>query len=1089
MQRLLACTKDAPSRLGRAAVWLARQDRAQPLLVVAANLDAGRELLRQDAAGRGATFGWRATTLPRLAAERGRALLAAEGLCPVGRLPCEAVVARVVHDRTLSGRVGRYAPIAGTPGFIRALTSTLLELRLDDLPAGRLAAHDEELAGLLQDYESELGRSNLADWPAVLRAAIAAPPGPGSTAPLLLLDVPVRSTGEARFVETIAARTEDVFATAAWGDEQTTARLRETLRLADDGAAPAARTSQLEELREHLFEDHGPAAARQDDTMTVLSAPGENRECVEIARCILRLAGRGTPFDRMAVLLRSPEEYRPHLQEALARAEVPAFFARGVVQPDPAGRAFLLLLRCAHEGVSARRFAEYLSLAQVPDADARGAPPPAAPPADRWVPPDQEFVPRAVATAMAGPPDEDAEEPAASATGAEPVLGGALRAPRHWERLMVDAAVIGGIDRWRRRLDGLQRQMQLALREVLDREDGDAVQERLRRDLEDLAALRAYALPLVEELHGLAAARSWAGWLDGLGALAGRALRRPERVLAVLAELLPMGRVGPVGLGEVIRVLEQHLLDLRIAPEGARYGRLFVAPIEAARGLSFDVVFVPGLAEKLFPRKIVEDPLLLDRRRAALGGTLPTNADRLAAERLALRLAVGAARGRVVLSYPRIDLEQARPRVPSFYALEAARAAAGELPLFDEFAKRAEAATAARVGWPAPADRDTAIDDAEYDLATLESLLDQDPDRTLGAARYLLGSNAHLARALRFRARRWLRRWTGADGLWQPADAARTALASQQLDARSYSATALQNFATCPYRFFLHAVHRLAPREEAVAIEELDPLQRGSLVHEVQFELLSDLRAAGMLPVRADGLEAARSKLDEVLARVAARYRDDLAPAIDRVWEDAVASVAADLREWLRRASEDDSGFEPWRFELSFGLAEPRPRDPHSVDGPVALDCGLRLRGSVDLVERHPSGALRVTDHKTGKVRVGTGARVDGGRSLQPVLYALAVEKLFPDQPVRSGRLYYCTVAGGFEEREVPLDDDAREAAKVVADTLGSALAAGALPAAPAAGACEWCDYRRVCGPYEELRTGRKPPAALAQLRRLRELP
>ena len=33
------------------------------------------------------------------------------------------------------------------------------------------------------------------------------------------------------------------------------------------------------------------------------------------------------------------------------------------------------------------------------------------------------------------------------------------------------------------------------------------------------------------------------------------------------------------------------------------------------RGLSFDAVFVPGLAERMFPRKIVEEPILLDALR------------------------------------------------------------------------------------------------------------------------------------------------------------------------------------------------------------------------------------------------------------------------------------------------------------------------------------------------------------------------------------------------------------------------------------------------------------------------------------------
>ena len=260
----------------------------------------------------------------------------------------------------------------------------------------------------------------------------------------------------------------------------------------------------------------------------------------------------------------------------------------------------------------------------------------------------------------------------------------------------------------------------------------------------------------------------------------------------------------------------------------------------------------------------------------------------------------------------------------------------------------------------------------------------------------------------------------------------------------------------------------------------------------MQFELFGRLAEAELLPVTRDKLEAARAILDRVLDAVAERYRDKLAPAIERVWDDGVAAVRADLREWLQRVSEDASGFVPWRFELSFGLAgglARRERDPHSVPEAVALDCGIQLRGSIDLVERRSDGALRVTDHKTGRRRVKRGDVITGGSSLQPVLYALASEKLFPDADVRSGRLYYCTSAGGFEAIDVPLDAPARAAAGLVAQVVDAALREPFLPAAPAEGACRFCDYQLVCGPYEELRTARKwrEHEQMKALRALRE--
>ena len=193
-----------------------------------------------------------------------------------------------------------------------------------------------------------------------------------------------------------------------------------------------------------------------------------------------------------------------------------------------------------------------------------------------------------------------------------------------------------------------------------------------------------------------------------------------------------------------------------------------------------------------------------------------------------------------------------------------------------------------------------------------------------------------------------------------------------------------------------------------------------------------------------------------------------------------------DLREWLRRVQEDQ-GWTPWRFELSFGLPEVSQRDPHSSKDPVALDEGIRLRGAIDLVERSPDGALRATDHKTGRAWAEPGTVIGGGATLQPALYALALEKLFPGARVEGGRLYYCTHAGDYASVPVALDAQARGSVQTLAQTLSDAIARGFLPAAPREGACARCDYRVVCGPWEEQRARRKPAADLQRLAAVRD--
>jgi len=1108
----------AGARLDVARRWLEARGTIEEALVLGHTLAGPHELLLAGAAARGASLGWRRTTLPLLARELAASRLAGRGLAPGGAGTRDAIVARATV-RLGSAALGRFAPVSDTPGFVRALGGTLEELRMAGLDAARLAVYDPELASILTAVEDEWEAAGLADGALVFETATEAVADPGVhhlwlDLPLLVLDLQVRHVREAELLAVLVARAPESRFTVPAGDARTLALLgRRGIRppadagplapedasvpLAPDDASvsPASPDaahpgSALARLQDRLFSGPGePAdATGEDTTLTIFSAPGESRECVEIARRLTELAARGTPFDRCAILLRQPADYRPHLEEALGRAGIPACFARGVRRPDPAGRAFVALLRCRAEDYSARRFAEYLSIGQVPGPADEGGPPPAAEEEARWVAPEEWAA-----------ADPEAPAPAVEAEAAVDEV----RVPRRWERLLVEAAVVGGLERWERRLAGLAAELELQL-DGLAIEDADAPRGRaLRRDLDDLAHLSDYALPLLQDLARLPEGAPWGEWLERLGALASRALARPDRVVALLEGLAPMKPIGPVTLAEVLRVLAPRLVEVTEPPASTRFGRVFVGAVDEARGLAFEVVFVPGLAERVFPPKIAEDPILLDAVRECLNQDAPgsgeghasalaTNASRVTDERLALRLAVGAARGRIVLSYPRIETVKARPRVPSFYALEAVRAAEGTLPPFEELGKRAERVSDARIGWPAPRDAARAIDQAEYDLAVLDDL-GLRGEGAVRAAGHLLHGNPHLARALRFRAYRWaVPKWTGADGLVSPSERARAALAAHAPDERPFSATALQHFAACPYRFFLYAIHRLEPRREPVGIEELDPLERGSLVHRVQFELLTRLQKEDgpdtpRLPVRPATLEAALDALDEVLDRVAAAFADRLVPAIERVWVDGIEAIRQDLREWLHRESLSESPFEPWRFELSFGLPRDPNRDERSVPEPVELGNGLRLRGAIDLVERTPRGVLRVTDHKTGRARAKRDAVVQGGELLQPVLYGLAARRLFPDHRIESGRLYYCTSDGGFTTHEVPLDGAAEQAAATLGRTVEWAFEEGLLPAAPRPDACRWCDYLSVCGPDEERRTRRKP--TIEPLERLRGLP
>ena len=677
----------AAARLGAAQHFLYTRPSAAEVVIVGASRGAADDLARAVAKRARATFGLTRFSLTQLAARAAAARLTGARRAPGTQAGAEAIATRAVFDAVTAGELAYFAPVASLPGFPKALARTLHELRLAGITPDRLAVSDEaaaDIGRLLARVDEQLDCAAVDDRAALFRlAADACRAGEVRWAdlPIVLLDVPLDSRVEREFVAALAARSPDVLATVPDGDQSALdalIALGGAVGAQPDGAPPA---SDLVNLRRYVFTIDRPTGRERSGDVTLFSAPGEGREAVEIVRRVLDEAARGVPFDEMAVFLRTPQQYLGLLEHACARGGVPVYFDRGTRRPDPAGRAFVALLSCAVDGLSAKRFDEYLSLGQVPQmADQSRA-------ADRVTPADEVF-----AEFLAPRDDADDPEPAFDTTDSsidsddEAIVAGTLRSPWKWEELIVESAVVGGRTRaegkarWRRRLDGLAADYRFRIAEIARDEPESARIARYERDLRNLGHLREFALPIIDELADWPERATWGEWLDRLSTLAARALRRPTRVLQTLADLRPMADVGPVTIEEARDVLHDRLVTLDWEPPARRYGRLFVGTPHQARGRTFRVVFVPGLAERVVPQRPREDPLLLDDRRRALDPALVGQEERGSAERLLLKIAIGAASERLYLSYPRLDVAETRARVPSFYALDVVRAITGRIP-------------------------------------------------------------------------------------------------------------------------------------------------------------------------------------------------------------------------------------------------------------------------------------------------------------------------------------------------------------------------------------------------------------------------
>ena len=303
----------------------------------------------------------------QLAAHLAAPVLAARGAVPVTRVGTEAVAARATFEAQHDHELTYFAPVASTPGFPRALARTLNELALARVGADALRAlplGGADLAALLERFEAQFTAASATDRATLFEAATEAA-GTFSGRPLLLLDVALESTVEFALAQRLIANAAPALVLVPFGDLATLEYLK-ALGVEPDVRAPAA-SSDLTALRRNLFARRQPPEREPTGEVRVFSAPGESRECVEIARRILQEARDGTRFDEIAVALRAPADYVGLIEDAFDRAGIPGWFERGARRPHPGGRAFLAILGCAVERLSALRFAEYLSLGQVPD--------------------------------------------------------------------------------------------------------------------------------------------------------------------------------------------------------------------------------------------------------------------------------------------------------------------------------------------------------------------------------------------------------------------------------------------------------------------------------------------------------------------------------------------------------------------------------------------------------------------------------------------------------------------------------------------------------------------------------------------------
>ena len=530
-------------------------------------------------------------------------------------------------------------------------------------------------------------------------------------------------------------------------------------------------------------------------------------------------------------------------------------------------------------------------------------------------------------------------------------------------------------------------------------------------------------------------------------------LLRIDELVDSLVSLKEWGTgFSPEALRESIREGLQSQASDRGEPVGAG---VYIGPPAGIAGTEYDVMYAVGMVERQFPPRPRANPWLA-RGRPEL--------DRVSSlERYDFMAAVAAAR-KVVLSWPAATAER-RSSYPSRWVIEAANHLHQQEGGTNRLTHENLTENASAKPWL------TVVPSREAGLRNLPDFNMQPADGTEYNLMHLvaetrdtllhhqaIASDPRMTSALKGRNARNGNVLSPWDGRLEP-DIPRVAA----IGTRDYpvSPSALETWATCPYKFFLNRILGIAapPEEEK---DEMSASERGSLVHKILERFVREGKQTDN-----DLLELAEAEFAIAEQRGVTGY--------PLLWDMAKEDIRAGLQSfmaaeavWLAGAATESSA------EDSFG----RGTDIGEIS--VAIDDlgEIWFRGKIDRIDM-VGDEVRVRDFKTGKPEPyfggASGRKADrtlaNGRAMQLPVYVAAARKKYPDLAVQISGSYCFPLADNNTHGVASYTEDDRQEFFTPLLAIVDAARRGIFPATPETagdsdqerGNCTYCDFNRLC--------------------------
>jgi ATP-dependent helicase/nuclease subunit B len=217
-----------------------------------------------------------------------------------------------------------------------------------------------------------------------------------------------------------------------------------------------------------------------------------------------------------------------------------------------------------------------------------------------------------------------------------------------------------------------------------------------------------------------------------------------------------------------------------------------------------------------------------------------------------------------------------------------------------------------------------------------------------------------------------------------------------QISEGEFSATQLENYAKCPYKYFVENILKLETVAEPV--EELEAFEYGSLIHTILYEFYTKLKEKGIILSNCndDQFKVA----EELLFKIAERRFDELNLNAELSFYEREKLLGINgrrtqslLYKFLEEERNSDGGYVPSFFELSFGKVKHSEKFSKKFKEGVKAG-NVKLKGKIDRVDiNEEEKTLKVIDYKLGGTKP-SAEDLSTGISLQLPLYLFAAKEL-----------------------------------------------------------------------------------------------